>query len=424
MKSAWPTFCIATACLASTVAAASFDASAQQQSVLSGAFETKEGLSVAQIEHLASLHDDPVELMKLLEPANAAELDEPRLLQVFGKDAEWMTEGDKLRLRKSGLAFMDLTGDDIESRVALKTVSEPVWPALKHQSKVQDVISHLDIHNLRDTLTTLTSFFNRFYKSEHGAQSSHWIYLHVLDIIAKAPSSTSISLEKFTHPWAQSSIIARFEPPTRNASSPHIIIGAHQDSANYRLPLLPAPGADDDGSGTVTILEAFRALAERGFTPEVPVEFHWYSAEEGGLLGSKEIVREYVELGKNVGAMIQFDMVAYTKQNSTPTVTFITTDVHQSLTNWTMHLAKEYADIPVQGAKLFPGAGSDHMSFHRAKYPSIFATEADPYTSFDPYIHTANDVIDLPNGEFSFEHALEFAKVAIGFAVELGGWAA
>lgn len=30
--------------------------------------------------------------------------------------------------------------------------------------------------------------------------------------------------------------------------------------------------------------------------------------------------------------------------------------------------------------------------------------------------------MDLPDGEFSFEHALEFAKLAVGFAVELGEW--
>ena len=38
-------------------------------------------------------------------------------------------------------------------------------------------------------------------------------------------------------------------------------------------------GADDDGSGTVTILEAYRALIASDFRPIRTVEFHWYSAE-------------------------------------------------------------------------------------------------------------------------------------------------
>lgn len=35
----------------------------------------------------------------------------------------------------------------------------------------------------------------------------------------------------------------------------------------------------DDGSGTVTILEAYRALIAADFHPVRAVEFHWYSAE-------------------------------------------------------------------------------------------------------------------------------------------------
>ena len=38
-------------------------------------------------------------------------------------------------------------------------------------------------------------------------------------------------------------------------------------------------GADDDGSGSVTILEAYRALIAADFHPVQDVEFHWYSAE-------------------------------------------------------------------------------------------------------------------------------------------------
>lgn len=76
---------------------------------------------------------------------------------------------------------------------------------------------------------------------------------------------------------------------------------------NYLFPLLPAPGADDDCSGTVSILEAFRILAETGYVPRFgPVEFHWYAAEEDGLLGSQDIARYKKESGARIGAMMEF----------------------------------------------------------------------------------------------------------------------
>jgi len=86
---------------------------------------------------------------------------------------------------------------------------------------------------------------------------------------------------------------------------------------------MPAPGAEDDGSGTVTILEALRALLVSGFRPSRTVEFHWYAAEvwnilfkfryfsadlesqEGGLLGSQAIVKAYKKRKANVYAMTQ-----------------------------------------------------------------------------------------------------------------------
>jgi len=320
---------------------------------------------------------------------------------------------------------MDLTGREEVFRSSEKQTE---WPELRYQTKVHEIVQTLKIDEMVYNLGNLTSFFNRFYRSECGAQSSRWIYDKVLEIIADAPPGVHISLETFTHTFPQSSVIARFEPArgrssqNRGINRPHIIIGAHQDSANYRFPLLPAPGADDDGSGTVTILEAFRALVQAGFKPELPVEFHWYAAEEGGLLGSQDVASEYAYQRKNVGAMIQFDMTAYVPKDTEPIVTFITTDVDTPLTNWATNLATEYSSSPVAGAKLFPGAGSDHMSWHRAGFPAIFATEGDPTTAFNPHIHTTEDRIDLKDGEFSFEHAFEFVKVAVGFAVELGGW--
>lgn len=69
--------------------------------------------------------------------------------------------------------------------------------------------------------------------------------------------------------------------------------------------------SQDDGSGTVTILEAFRSLVDNGFEPERTVEFHWYSAEEAGLYGSQDVAKAYNEQGKEIVAMVQNDMTGY-----------------------------------------------------------------------------------------------------------------
>lgn len=67
-------------------------------------------------------------------------------------------------------------------------------------------------------------------------------------------------------------------------------------------------GADDDGSGTTSSLEALRALSHGNYTPETPLEFHYYSAEEGGLLGSQAVAKSYEDSGRKVLAMLQMDM--------------------------------------------------------------------------------------------------------------------
>lgn len=78
-----------------------------------------------------------------------------------------------------------------------------------------------------------------------------------------------------------------------------------------------APGADDDGSGVMTILEAFRVLLTDSRilsnSQENTIEFHFYAAEEGGLLGSQDIFKSYQSKARNVVAFLQQDMTGYTK---------------------------------------------------------------------------------------------------------------
>jgi hypothetical protein len=58
------------------------------------------------------LSEDPVKLLISLDAGLESQLSESRLIQIAGSSRapEWMTEGDKLRLRRRGLHFIDLTG--------------------------------------------------------------------------------------------------------------------------------------------------------------------------------------------------------------------------------------------------------------------------------------------------------------------------
>lgn len=80
-----------------------------------------------------------------------------------------------------------------------------------------------------------------------------------------------------------------------------------------------APGADDDGSGTVTILEVLREfLGSKSLVEgkaKNTVELHWYAGEEGGLLGSQAIFSVYEKTGRDVKAMLQQDMTGFIELN-------------------------------------------------------------------------------------------------------------
>ncbi|KAL7944982.1 hypothetical protein V8C42DRAFT_324235 [Trichoderma barbatum] len=377
-------------------------------------------------------HPDPVDAFVSLHPEAAEQLSQPRLLHVSGEpSAQWMTEGDKLRLKRKGKKFTDITDhEDFYKEQVHPFAGEAHLPKLSHQRIVKSLLPRVSTEKMHGVLEHMTGYYTRYFGSVTGEESSQWLYNHIAEIIKNAPFHTHISLEFFTHAFPQSSVIARFEPKVRNFSLPLTILGAHQDSMNYLFPLLPAPGADDDCSGTVSIIEAFRVLAESGFIPiNGPVEFHWYAAEEGGLLGSQAIARYKKESGARIGAMMEFDMTAFIARNATESIGFIETEADAPLTSWAAALANEYISIPANVYKLPSGAGSDYMSYTKLGYPAAFASEGDPSAGltlgeYDPYVHTEKDTmhVDDEAGVFSLEHMARFSELAIAFVIEQAGW--
>ncbi|KAI5120508.1 hypothetical protein M0805_000093 [Coniferiporia weirii] len=349
------------------------------------------------------------------------DLAEKRLVQLGPSEPPVvLTEFEKIELKAQGVKFLDVTDTaDLGSYAHLRTVAQSSFPAPNTTKEVQSVIGTLSTENMYQNLKIFSSFRTRYYRSETGKQSQLWLLSRINEITASSASESlreRISVAEFPHAWDQSSIVVKISGTT--SEDEVIVVGAHQDST-HAWPFLPAPGADDDGSGTTTILEAYRGLISAGFLPKRTVEFHFYSAEEGGLLGSQAVARDYESRGVNVLAMSQFDMTAWVKRGTKESVGVITDFTNKALTEFNKQLVTKYLDIPYVETKC-GYACSDHASWNKAGYPSIFTIES-TFEDSNKFIHSGSDRIDISD-EFSFEHMLEFAKLATAFAIELGQW--
>ncbi|KAL4918636.1 hypothetical protein BDW62DRAFT_210262 [Aspergillus aurantiobrunneus] len=346
---------------------------------------------------------------------------EKYLIELAPYRTRWVSEEEKWALKLDGVNFIDITKDrNYGLYPTLDAGSYINYPQeMAHIDKVNGLIGGLSKENMQKDLKIFTSFHTRYYKSEYGIESAAWLYDQVQKVIHdSAADEWGATVEKFHHPWGQFSIIARVP----GLSNKTVVLGAHQDSINLFLPsLLAAPGADDDGSGTVTILEALRGLLKsesvaHGQAPNT-VEFHWYSAEEGGMLGSQAIFSKYKEEQAEVKAMLQQDMTGYTQgtieagQNEAIGVMSDYVDI--ALTNFLKTAITTYCRVGFANTKC-GYACSDHTSASKYGYPSAMATESQMENS-NKHIHTTNDQIKYLN----FDHMLEHAKLSVGFAYEL-----
>ncbi|GAB1319417.1 Leucine aminopeptidase 1 [Madurella fahalii] len=336
-------------------------------------------------------------------------------------ETKWVTEDEKWELRRSGKRFFDITNNSDLGKLRARSASKkksvfPDKPTL--QKEVEPLLGKLSKTEMEEHLTTFTSFHTRYYKSDWGRKSSEWLLSQVRDTIKEAGAEDYVRAEHFKHPWGQHSIIATI-PGKTNAT---VVIGAHQDSINLWLPsVLAAPGADDDGSGTVTILEAFRVLLQskdivKG-KHENTLEFHWYSAEEGGLLGSQAIFSSYEKQGRDVKAMLQQDMTGFVTRTleagHVESVGVIVDFVDPNLTEFIKKVIVEYCDIPFVETKC-GYACSDHASASKAGYPSAFVIES-AFEYSDNHIHSTDDLIKY----LSFDHMLQHARMTLAFGYEL-----
>jgi len=165
-----------------------------------------------------------------------------------------------------------------------------------------------------------------------------------------------------------------------------VIAGAHLDSVPR------APGANDNASGSATLLELAESLD--GLDTKNDVRLLWFDGEERGLLGSAAYVRDHRGDLDRAVVMLNADMVGsqFATQVGFSMAARTSTAVGDAIKGVALR-----NDVPATFLDE-RHSRSDHASFDRAGVPAVdFGVSVRTVGNDDPNYHSPRDTIDKIN---------------------------
>ncbi len=158
-----------------------------------------------------------------------------------------------------------------------------------------------------------------------------------------------------------------------------VIIGGHLDSWDL------ATGSTDNGTGSMAVLEAARALSKLKMKPKRTIRFVLFSGEEQGLWGSQEYVKAHQNELEKISAVLVHD---------TGTGRVLAIGMHD---NYQDRELMDQVLTPLPELKLLEPSmsrsyGTDHLSFDEAGVPGFFCMQ-DP-AEYRLTHHSQTDTFD------------------------------
>jgi leucyl aminopeptidase len=304
---------------------------------------------------------------------------------------------------------------------------------VRFPAQVNFIIKHIDPQQMWQNLSVFsTSFIDRSALHPTGVQAADWIKKQA-EMLAKYSGRSNVTVYTVAtqgkswggEPYSsnQYSVILKIG----NSKAPAVIIGAHFDGVGCDSDYCKDqtfPAADDDGSGSMLLMEAARAVITSQMKFNKPIYFIWYAGEEEDLWGSQAVVNEFLDKKIPVEAIMQLDQVAYAKNNDLTMYLesdkYLEPDRHphvdHDLTLFLQALSTKYVG---RTAELSCGGGSDNEVWvDLAHVKAVRPVESDycnggPHNN--PYTHTPDDTID----KLSKAHMTNYLKLAIAFVVEM-----
>jgi len=252
-----------------------------------------------------------------------------------------------------------------------------------NDSLVAAITALVNPDTIRWFIQSLQDFGTRYAGATTRDSVAGWIRSQFLRM-----GYTDVSFQEFT--WSglvQKNVVAVLPGPQPSGET--VVVGGHHDSNSFGNPMVSAPGADDNASGTAAVLEIARVLKAAGYEPELSIRFMTFAAEEVGLLGSWVDAGAARQSGEAIRLMVNHDMIAHTL--SAPGASSVDLNYYTG--------AEGYQDLAMQTVRDFTiltprmgtpnSGGSDSYSYWREGFPAIYFEERD----FSPYYHSPQDIL-------------------------------
>jgi Peptidase family M28 len=265
---------------------------------------------------------------------------------------------------------------------------------------VQNLVNQVSRVSFEADLIHLVSYPTRFSTSTHYTDAATWAQGQL------EAMNYSTQLQSITVNGSNSRNVIADKLGSGTGSRDIVLVTAHLDSVNEKGgPLAIAPGADDNGSGSMGLLQMARVF--QNHTSVHDLRFILFGGEEQGLFGSKQFVANLsAPEQQRVRAVINMDMIGSLNSPSL-SVLLEGAPLSQNVIDSLLSAAKTYTQLTVQ-TSLSPH-DSDHVPFIDSKIPAVLTIEG--ADGANDKIHSSHDTIDHIN----YELALEILRMNIAF---------
>jgi aminopeptidase YwaD len=219
-----------------------------------------------------------------------------------------------------------------------------------------------------------------------------------------APLEVTLRIIRYT--TSQNVVATR--PVEGKPDAPVVIFTAHYDSVEK------SPGASDNGSGTVGLLEFARIF--RNVETDFELRFAAVGAEEVGLQGARHYVRELPEAERaRIVANFNTDMIGTAGPDQTQL--FVNTLDGDNLVARSARAAREALGLPTEMMRApFQRGASDHVAFADVGIPAANFIWREPGTiALEPWYHHPHDTFENVSRE-RIETAM---RVVVGAATQV-----